>query len=115
VIDLPRDCGRRGQGVGVSSKSAKSCNGIRGTSLIINVLRLGPYSRPMPRALRWSYGGGQLLMSEVTLHTCGGLCGCAQLYFLSKATRYLRPERRSPLFYLTQCINEMVALKSIHP
>ena len=26
---------------------------------------LGPYSRPMPRALRWSYGGGLFLMSEV--------------------------------------------------
>ena len=29
----------------------------RGTSLIRNVLLLAPYSRPMPRALRWSYGG----------------------------------------------------------
>ena len=28
----------------------------RGTSLIRNVLFLGPYSRPMPGALRWLYG-----------------------------------------------------------
>jgi hypothetical protein len=26
----------------------------RGTSLMLNCLLLGPYSRPMPRALRWS-------------------------------------------------------------
>ena len=28
---------------------------------------LGPYSRPMSRVLRWSYGGGRFLMSEVPL------------------------------------------------
>jgi hypothetical protein len=28
-------------------------------------LPLGPYSRPMPRALRWSLGGGGVLMSGV--------------------------------------------------
>ena len=39
----------------------------RGTSLIINCLPLGPYSRPMPRALEWSQGGGGVLMSEVPL------------------------------------------------
>ena len=39
----------------------------RGTSLIRNFLLLGPYSRPLPGALRWSYGGGQFLMSEVPL------------------------------------------------
>jgi hypothetical protein len=33
----------------------------RGTSLIRNNLPLGPYSRPMPRALRWSAGGGGVL------------------------------------------------------
>jgi hypothetical protein len=30
----------------------------RGTSLIRNSAPLGPYSRTMPRALWWSYGGG---------------------------------------------------------
>ena len=29
----------------------------RGTSLIRKRHPLGPYSRPTPRALRWSYGG----------------------------------------------------------
>ena len=29
----------------------------KGTSLRRNVLFLGPYSRPMPRILWWSYGG----------------------------------------------------------
>ena len=40
----------------------------RDTSLIRNRLSLGPYSRPMPRALWWSYGGGRFLMSEVPLY-----------------------------------------------
>ena len=39
----------------------------RGTSLIRNSARLGPYSRTTPRAIRWSEGGGVLLMSEVPL------------------------------------------------
>ena len=39
----------------------------RGASLIRNCLLLGPYSRPMPRALRCSWGGGQFLMREVPL------------------------------------------------
>ena len=39
----------------------------RGTSLIRNSAPLGPYSRNMPRALWWSYGGGLFLMSEVPL------------------------------------------------
>jgi hypothetical protein len=30
----------------------------RGTSLIRNCLLLGPYIRPIPRGLWWSYGGG---------------------------------------------------------
>ena len=33
----------------------------RGTSLIRNRPPLGPYSRPMPRAQKWSYGGGGFL------------------------------------------------------
>ena len=39
----------------------------RGNSLIRNNLPLGPYSRPMPWALRWSWGGGLFLMNEVPL------------------------------------------------
>jgi hypothetical protein len=35
-----------------------------------NRLLLGPYSRAMPRALCWSYGGGWFLMSEVPLYPC---------------------------------------------
>jgi len=40
----------------------------RGTSLIRNCLLLGPYSRPMPRVLWCSYGGGLFLMSEGPLY-----------------------------------------------
>jgi len=32
---------------------------------------LGPYSRAMPRALGGSWGGGQVLMSEVPLYALG--------------------------------------------
>ena len=39
----------------------------RGTLLIRNCLSLGPYSRPVPRALRWSLGGGHFFMREVPL------------------------------------------------
>ena len=40
----------------------------RGTSLIRNSLPLGPFSRTLPRALWWSWGGGRFLMSEVPLY-----------------------------------------------
>ena len=39
----------------------------RATSLIRNSAPLGPYSRTMPRALRWSYRGVPFLVSEVPL------------------------------------------------
>ena len=40
----------------------------RGPSLIRNSAPLGPYIRPMPRALWWPWGGGRLfLVSEVPL------------------------------------------------
>ena len=39
----------------------------RGTSLIRSRLTLGPFSRPLSGALRWSYGRRRFLMSEVTL------------------------------------------------
>ena len=50
-------------------------NNYRGTSLIRNNRLLGPYRRTMPRVLWWSQGGGQFLMSEVTLYVaemCSG-------------------------------------------
>ena len=40
----------------------------RGTSLIRYSAPLEPYSRTMPRALRWSLGGGVFLMNEVPLY-----------------------------------------------
>jgi len=46
---------------GIRSSWYVSRQRYRGTSLKINILLLGPYSRPMPRALRWSYGGGSFL------------------------------------------------------
>ena len=39
----------------------------RGASLIRNSAPLGPYSRTMPRALKWSQGEELILMSEVLL------------------------------------------------
>ena len=57
----PRSCSRR------SLRRAKRVMVYRGTSLIRKRLSLGPYSRPMPRALWWSEEGGLLLMSEVPL------------------------------------------------
>ena len=41
----------------------------RGTSPIRKRLPPGPYSRPMPRALWWSWGGGRFPMSEVPLQS----------------------------------------------
>ena len=40
----------------------------RGTSLLRNCFPLGPYSRPIPKVLWWSWGGGAFLMREVTLY-----------------------------------------------
>ena len=39
----------------------------RGTSPMRKRLPLGPYSRAMSRALRWSKGVGRFLMGEVSL------------------------------------------------
>jgi len=39
----------------------------RGTLLIRKRLSLGPYSRPMPRALWWSWGGGEPSQSWASL------------------------------------------------
>ena len=40
----------------------------RGASLIKTSAPLGHYSSTMPRALRWSWGAGLFLMSEVPLY-----------------------------------------------
>ena len=40
----------------------------RGTSIMRTPPPLGPYCRPMPRALWWLQGGGLFLMSEVPLY-----------------------------------------------
>ena len=45
----------------------------RGTSLTRNSFLLGPYSRTMPRALRWSQGGG--LLRTVLLAPGGRVSG----------------------------------------
>ena len=42
-------------------------DGPRGTSLTRKRPPLGPCSRAMPRALRWSWEGGRFLMIEVPL------------------------------------------------
>jgi len=41
--------------------------GYRGTSFIRNTPLLGPYSKTLPRVLRWSKGAGRFLMSEVPM------------------------------------------------
>ena len=46
---------------------AKARCSYRVASLIRNSFLLGPYSRPMPRALWWSLGVWLFLMSEVPL------------------------------------------------
>ena len=42
-------------------------HGYRGISPIRNRLPLGPYSRPIPRSLRWSQGGGVVTYERGTL------------------------------------------------
>ena len=48
-----------------SSTLAFPASTYMGPSLIRNRHPVGPYSRTMPRALWWSWGGGMFLMSEV--------------------------------------------------
>ena len=51
-----------------ASRKHRDARGLyRGTSLIRKRAPLGPYSRTMPRALWWPYGGLLFLMSEVPL------------------------------------------------
>ena len=50
------------------------------TSLLRNCTPLGVYSRTMPRDLRWPYGGGLFLVSEVPLQTQLAIVFVAQLH-----------------------------------
>ena len=65
---IPGDRGRSR----VTSPCTSALATYRGTSRIRNRVLIGPYSRTMPKALRWYYGGpggGLFLMSEVPLYT----------------------------------------------
>ena len=53
----------------VRVRNGETTGAYRGTSLIRNHLRLGPYSRTMPRALWGPWGRLRFLASEVALHT----------------------------------------------
>ena len=44
--------------------SARAVLDYRGTSLIRNSLPIGPYSRSVPRALRWSLAGGSFVWAR---------------------------------------------------
>jgi len=71
---------------GLSHSGMQACLSVRGkslyrgTSLTRNRPHPGPYSRTMPRVLRWSWAGGGRVMSEVTLY-CEDVArgGCAFL------------------------------------
>ena len=60
----------------------------RSTSLRRNSISLGPYSRPMPRPLWWSKGGGLFLMAEASLYT--------QCPTLAHSARCSRGSSRTP-------------------
>ena len=51
-------------GIAQPQEGVEACIQGRGTSLIRKCLLLGPCSRTMPRALRWSYGGGGFLWAR---------------------------------------------------
>ena len=78
---------------GVSAQIAPSVVGVcvwrpcwyRGTLLMRNFHSLGPYRRPLPRALRWSWGGGAVSYERGTpvvvhhslrIRTGAGIHGC---------------------------------------
>jgi hypothetical protein len=52
----------------LTSQSGPAPTLYRATSLVRKTALLGPYSRPMPRALRWVLGWGRFLMSEAPLY-----------------------------------------------
>ena len=52
----------------------------RGTSRIRSRPALGPYSKPMPRALAWSYVEWRFLMNEVPLYKTFSTCIAKQLF-----------------------------------
>ena len=57
-------CGADAGCLAINYQSLFAC---RGTSLMGNSAPLAPYSRTMPGALRWSWGGGLFLMSDAPL------------------------------------------------
>ena len=63
----------------------------RGTSLIRNHAPLGPYSRSMPRAPGWHYGGMLFIISEVPLYWTPDDHGVTQGWWqgLAKSSRIL--------------------------
>ena len=81
------------------SPSASGVHAVyRGTSPITNSAPLGPYRGNMPRALWWSQGGRQFLMSEVPLQLLlGAVCflggnnlkGFTDFYLKAKARIWL--------------------------
>ena len=52
----------------------------KGTSLIRNGLLLGPYSRPMPRTLRWPWGGEALAYERMSSVFASWLDQTSRLY-----------------------------------
>ena len=72
----------------------------RGTSLIRNRRRLGPYSRTMPRARWGSEGCVRFLMSEVPLYRpvtpCGPLLRWARLRRTEPQQGYLAQKKPHP-------------------
>ena len=75
--------------VSIGEGMPHACSGgaapYRGISPIRNRTPLGPNRRPMRRALWWSWGGGQFLMSEVPLY--GRAKSVPQLWFARDSFR----------------------------
>jgi len=79
----------------------------RGTSLISNRPHLGPYGRPMPRALWWSSGARRSHMSEVPL------CPIQVESALDRFEEGLEPPRR-PLCKKDARVDHSLALTCGH-
>ena len=82
----------------------------RGTSLIRNSTPLEPYSRNMPRALRWSQGGGLFLMSEVPLCMNAGFRGGSTFTWRPKPVtlRTHKIDNRKTKTSLKRCIRMQI-------
>ena len=80
--DAPGTKPGRGKSHLGSTSRPRHCT-YRGTSLIRNSPRLGPYSRTIPRVVRWSWGGGCFL--------------CARYPCIGRAPLYLPDTPRTKL------------------